>query len=404
MPGDVEELSSASKSSSQESRQEGVAKGERRSHRGTRAVWTSQPFRLLYLHPLMDATTEEDFKYNLVTCDRKEMDSEKAPEYIAINAEPEADETFDHMILCDGKEVPVTENTHCMLLQLRALAFQNIWYRTLCVGTDGRSSITDFSMLVCQKALYAFDKSFRELTSPSRPNFLTQNQHATSDQGDMVHLLQSHPPVSNAWTVEISTKTTSLTSNSEYSVIHIKIPPNGPDTAVWGNGQLQYLPWSIVSALQIFALVRPRLPWVGDMLFVPQLSLPTQDRRHTLLSEIERRAKQVVHVEQSFYEYSKLEDPRRNFRLLRLIPHSRPLEPILAEVITTSYGDAPRYTVLSYCWGSTKRSERVMLSGAYIDITESLNLALRELLRYGDKYVWADAICINQADPAERSE
>jgi hypothetical protein len=77
----------------------------------------------------------------------------------------------------------------------------------------------------------------------------------------------------------------------------------------------------------------------------------------------------------------------------------------------------PRYEALSYCWGDPKRQHTVYiespslegedLSGPAIfslSIGHSLYEALKHLRRADEpRVVWADAVCINQADLEERS-
>lgn len=66
--------------------------------------------------------------------------------------------------------------------------------------------------------------------------------------------------------------------------------------------------------------------------------------------------------------------------------------------------DAPDYAALSYCWGSAQKSYRILVNQQYLPITQNLDLALRDLLRYHSvTFLWVDAICINQSDTSERS-
>lgn len=63
------------------------------------------------------------------------------------------------------------------------------------------------------------------------------------------------------------------------------------------------------------------------------------------------------------------------------------------------------YSALSYMWGSRDKAQFVIVDDEILTI--HLNL-LQFLLRlrhpYGDIVVWADAICINQNDPAEKGQ
>jgi hypothetical protein len=65
----------------------------------------------------------------------------------------------------------------------------------------------------------------------------------------------------------------------------------------------------------------------------------------------------------------------------------------------------PPYYALSYAWGDLARSHEIRIDGKWLNITENLYNGIRDLQRnaIGVIYIWADAICINQDDLAERS-
>ena len=65
----------------------------------------------------------------------------------------------------------------------------------------------------------------------------------------------------------------------------------------------------------------------------------------------------------------------------------------------------PAFTALSYVWGDPARTHKIIIDGKSLPITASLYAALRQLQVQStfDVRVWADAICINQEDLAERS-
>ncbi|KAK3633947.1 hypothetical protein LTR56_015557 [Elasticomyces elasticus] len=63
------------------------------------------------------------------------------------------------------------------------------------------------------------------------------------------------------------------------------------------------------------------------------------------------------------------------------------------------------YEAISYTWGSNEKPYRIIIGEQnYVDITLSLHEALQQF-RYPDmqRTLWADALCINQADAAEKS-
>ena len=90
-------------------------------------------------------------------------------------------------------------------------------------------------------------------------------------------------------------------------------------------------------------------------------------------------------------------------RLLYIDPgHSN--SPLTCQLKHASLSTNPVYDAISYCWGGLSASESILCDGFLMPITPSLHDALRRF-RSTDKVtvVWADAICINQADLAEKS-
>lgn len=59
---------------------------------------------------------------------------------------------------------------------------------------------------------------------------------------------------------------------------------------------------------------------------------------------------------------------------------------------------------LSYAWGGPRDTLPLEVNGNVFQITPNLDSALRQLSRMTDRLViWADSICINQADLSERA-
>lgn len=93
----------------------------------------------------------------------------------------------------------------------------------------------------------------------------------------------------------------------------------------------------------------------------------------------------------------------RWFRLLRIHP-GRHDDPLRCDLIPKALDEAPTYTALSYVWGDPTNIGYVTCSGIETPLTLSLVGGLRQL-RNSDRaeMVWADAICINQADIKEKT-
>jgi len=108
------------------------------------------------------------------------------------------------------------------------------------------------------------------------------------------------------------------------------------------------------------------------------------------------------------YRYSGLPLPEagKHIRLLRLSPgeFSDDLHVELEQVLLDT---ASNYEALSYVWGSTAHPVSVLVGPSRehaISVTQNLATALRYLRDVNESQIlWADAICINQSNLAERS-
>lgn len=108
----------------------------------------------------------------------------------------------------------------------------------------------------------------------------------------------------------------------------------------------------------------------------------------------------------SFYSYSPL--PPGSIRLLRLSPHEDEQAPIHCELfcypLTRSRKGTHLYEALSYYWGSPKNVKRVLTNKGWIGVTENLYAALLRLRDpFLERVIWADAICIDQANADEKA-
>jgi hypothetical protein len=109
-------------------------------------------------------------------------------------------------------------------------------------------------------------------------------------------------------------------------------------------------------------------------------------------------------MERQTYQYCSLahED---SLRLLKLVPAKfSPTDELYCELVERRLSRQPDYEAISYVWGSPVFSEALFLSSERLKITGNLASALR---RFRDpdspRLLWADAVCINQNDPIEKS-
>ncbi|OAP57058.1 hypothetical protein AYL99_09171 [Fonsecaea erecta] len=129
------------------------------------------------------------------------------------------------------------------------------------------------------------------------------------------------------------------------------------------------------------------------------------------------------------YIYQALEEEHHEIRLLKLMPSRDPKEPLRATIVTIRPDwlalasdpnhPGPRWTALSYVWTDpdgptvvldgqqlreTARKEEIIIGKTVIKITSNLFGALM-LIRGYEQFctVWADQICIDQANLQERA-
>jgi hypothetical protein len=91
-------------------------------------------------------------------------------------------------------------------------------------------------------------------------------------------------------------------------------------------------------------------------------------------------------------------------RILTLLPADHSTSDIECVLTTYSREECGPYEALSYCWGAPDPTVNIKVNGLSLGIRDGLASALYHI-RSPDqpRYLWADAICINQASNAEKS-
>ncbi|KAI0968560.1 heterokaryon incompatibility protein-domain-containing protein [Xylaria arbuscula] len=115
------------------------------------------------------------------------------------------------------------------------------------------------------------------------------------------------------------------------------------------------------------------------------------------------------------FSHQQLPDPENHFRLLRVTkcaPHTiarahqnnngADLE---CELTTWPIIDAPPYRTISYTWGDSNNTAWIQINGKNLQVRQNCEDVLRQVYRHSgsDRYIWVDAICINQTDYAEKN-
>ncbi|KXH61984.1 hypothetical protein CSAL01_00990 [Colletotrichum salicis] len=99
-------------------------------------------------------------------------------------------------------------------------------------------------------------------------------------------------------------------------------------------------------------------------------------------------------------------------RVLDLLPSPSQTDVLEAHLRTVRLEDKPEYECLSYCWGNTTEKHELRVLPNEGHSAEARNLSIGKSLHHAllalrhpteQKIVWADAVCINQADDIERS-
>ncbi|OCK73101.1 hypothetical protein K432DRAFT_430751 [Lepidopterella palustris CBS 459.81] len=102
------------------------------------------------------------------------------------------------------------------------------------------------------------------------------------------------------------------------------------------------------------------------------------------------------------YENCPLNPSQQETRLLELLPGSRDDE-LQAKILVASLLEQPVYDAMSYCWGDSGATFRIVLNQDwYLPIRSNLRNALTDIRRPDRSMVlWTDAICINQKNGNE---
>lgn len=103
------------------------------------------------------------------------------------------------------------------------------------------------------------------------------------------------------------------------------------------------------------------------------------------------------------YHHEALPNPRDYIRLVEIHPAEKN-EHLTITIKAFQRALTPPYTALSYTWGNKELSKGIVANGKLLNVTENCWYALGQLRLHAlCNYYWIDAICINQADDAEKS-
>jgi hypothetical protein len=80
---------------------------------------------------------------------------------------------------------------------------------------------------------------------------------------------------------------------------------------------------------------------------------------------------------ESFYQ--KLDLSREEIRLLEISPSSDSGAMVQCKLVTVSLQDEPSYTALSYVWGDTPVTDKIVINGHTVAVSCNLATALRSI-------------------------
>src|SRR5437763_3587794 len=107
------------------------------------------------------------------------------------------------------------------------------------------------------------------------------------------------------------------------------------------------------------------------------------------------------------FQYEPLNPSTKEIRLMSIKSCSDPNKEVHCKIVHKRLEDAGEYWALSYTWGDPNQRCTIWVNNRKLDVTRNLEQALRQLRKFPNAdnlLFWADAVCVNQAAPGERSE
>ncbi|KAH6718857.1 heterokaryon incompatibility protein-domain-containing protein [Leptodontidium sp. MPI-SDFR-AT-0119] len=102
------------------------------------------------------------------------------------------------------------------------------------------------------------------------------------------------------------------------------------------------------------------------------------------------------------YQYD-IVSTQSSFRVLELLPGQEG-DPVSCLLLPVDWSNPLEYEAISYAWGDARDTERVICGEEELEVSRILHSGLKHLrLQDRSRFLWADAICINQSNNPERS-
>ncbi|KAK0745462.1 heterokaryon incompatibility protein-domain-containing protein [Schizothecium vesticola] len=124
--------------------------------------------------------------------------------------------------------------------------------------------------------------------------------------------------------------------------------------------------------------------------------------RHFEAWEARRSQKACAELPQLNYDQHRLDESKREFRILKLQRRTLRSE-LRCEFVLASVNNPPPFEAISYTWGGEQPTESIIVNGCRLAVAP----AVFKLLWYrrsfwSEAYLWIDAVCINQHGIPER--
>ena len=108
-------------------------------------------------------------------------------------------------------------------------------------------------------------------------------------------------------------------------------------------------------------------------------------------------------TEETSFVHEKLQ-LSTHIRLVELLPSANIDDDIRCRVRIVNLDDVPRYEAVSYVWGSESDKAEILCGGLALQVPRNLTAAFRRFRQSTiPRLLWADSICINQANISEKN-
>ena len=305
-------------------------------------------------------------------------------------------------IVCNGDLRAVSKSTYTHLCHLRNQGRQPIWLESVCVNVEDPEEYQQ------QRALQP------EIHSTAIGNWLRidKYEYAPLAGENHIRLLEFELAQGSEEAPQVCFHEISLDSVLEKNhYIHVRIHEIlakhwSMSALILCNGQHLRVPSPLYNAMRQFGARGYRRLW-SEAVCVDGENKDEIKRHAHLADLIIKNAAETVSIKPTLYMYSSLTSLPIGIRLLRILPATSDSteEALIVEINHFPLEETPEFVALSYTWGSSELKGLMFTSdGNILRVTQDLLNALHFLRKHGYNTVWADSICINQEDNAERSQ